>query len=605
MSKQPQSILRHGTCNHYKTVTFTPDTNFTPRRCKPDFTAFRTAATTTTTAYAAALDSGATTSCFPSSFRGTNYTPITHPQQAILAQAADDQIMSSVAKDSLNEPLLPPASREVHLFNEISIPLLSVNKLCAGDLAVLFHGPTATVFKPHSDTVTIDGEPIMVGSLDKATELYMVQVNAPSKLQGGNPSSKDTIKEYISNTQPSFHRANSLTIRTVPALINFYHLTLGAPSITTWLQAIDKGWFSNFPGLTSGRVRQYCTNKMETAKGHLKLKRQHVQSTKPKQIRSNNHTVSAHVFEPRNQLSMDMTGRYPITSKRGNQYILVMIDWDTNYIKLIPLKSRKADTYVNAYKEGYEWFKEHGVQAKLLKLDNEISNTLIQAITADKLEYQLASPDDHRQLPAERAIRDVKAHFISIRNIASPNFPKDCWDLLLPHTEDTLNLLRPSKTNPLISAYTSLRGHYNYMKHPIAPAGCKILVHDRPTTRGSWADRGTEGYFISQASNHYRNFTCYIPNTNSIRITNTIEFFPHNCSLPALKPIDTVAHILSDLRTALTTFPRNNLIAGPNHSLLQALYDIQGLLGLDEHHSNTPIRKTYQRGDNSSKGDSK
>ena len=156
--------------------------------------------------------------------------------------------MTSVAKDNLNEPQLPPASREVHLFNEISVPLLSVNKLCADDLAVLFHGPTATVYKPHTDTVTIDGEPIMIGSLDKSTDLYMVQVNgnAPSKLQGGNPSSKDTIS--------TLHRANSLTIKTVPALINFYHLALGAPSITTWLQAIDKGWFCSFPGLTSGRV---------------------------------------------------------------------------------------------------------------------------------------------------------------------------------------------------------------------------------------------------------------------------------------------------------------------------------------------------------------
>ena len=84
---------------------------------------------------------------------------------------------------------------------------------------------------------------------------------------------------------------------------------------------------------------------------------------------------------------MDMTGRYPITSKQGNQYILIMIDWDSNYIKLIPLKSRKTETYVKAYKEGYDWFKSLGIQARLLKLDNEISNSLIQAIVADNLEY--------------------------------------------------------------------------------------------------------------------------------------------------------------------------------------------------------------------------
>merc|ERR1711884_734697 len=145
-------------------------------------------------------------------------------------------------------------------------------------------------------------------------------------------------------------------------------MTLGAPTITTWLNAIENGWFTSFPGLTSQRVRQYCFNKMETAKGHLKLQRQHVQSTKPTttSIRSIKHTISTHLIEAKNQLSMDMTGRYPITSRRGNKYILIMVDWDSNYIKLIPLKSRKADTYVAAYQDGYQWFLKHGVQATLL-----------------------------------------------------------------------------------------------------------------------------------------------------------------------------------------------------------------------------------------------
>ena len=97
--------------------------------------------------------------------------------------------MQSIGTDVLQEPKLPPEARKVHLFNEISIPLLSVNKLCASDLAVLFHGPNATVFKPSNQTITLDGEPVMIGTLDKATELYMVDVHGttpPCKLQGGN-----------------------------------------------------------------------------------------------------------------------------------------------------------------------------------------------------------------------------------------------------------------------------------------------------------------------------------------------------------------------------------------------------------------------------------
>ena len=128
-----------------------------------------------------------------------------------------------------------------------------------------------------------------------------------------------------------------------------------------------------------------------------------------------------HITDLKHEIGM-MTGRYPLTSQKGNKYILTMIDCDSNYIKLVPLKSRKA--MVTAYKEAYAWYKSKGFTARLLKLDNEISKTLIQAIQDDELEYQLASPNDHCQNPAERAIRDVKAHFIAIRAIADPNFPK-------------------------------------------------------------------------------------------------------------------------------------------------------------------------------------
>lgn len=272
-----------------------------------------------------------------------------------------------------------------------------------------------------------------------------------------------------------------------------------------WFQV---GHYCSKHGYSISHTNDNCRdrNKMETAKGHPKLQQQHVQSTKYKPPRSNKHSISTHLIEVKNQVSVDITGRYTITSsRRGNKYILIMIDWDSNYIKLIvSLKSRNAESYVTAYQEGYNWFLKHGFQSEVLKIDNEISDTLIQASETDKLQYQLASPDDYQQLPAERVIQDVKAHFISIRSIADHVFPADGWDLLLQHTEDTLNMLRPSKLNPLVSACTTVRGYFDYMKTPVAPAGYKVIVHDRPNTRGSpLSDRGTEGYFISQAPEHY------------------------------------------------------------------------------------------------------
>ena len=82
-----------------------------------------------------------------------------------------------MATNQLDEPGLPDVSKESHLFKEISVPLLSINKLCAGDLAVLFHGSNAAIFKPTHSTITMDGELVLLGSLDKSIELCMVDAH--------------------------------------------------------------------------------------------------------------------------------------------------------------------------------------------------------------------------------------------------------------------------------------------------------------------------------------------------------------------------------------------------------------------------------------------
>ena len=136
----------------------------------------------------------------------------------------------------------------------------------------------------------------------------------------------------------------------------------------------------------------------------MKLQRQHTASAKPQpKPRNITHRFTTELMEAKNELSMDMTGRYPITSQRGYKYILIMTDIDSNYVKLIPLKSRKAEAYVAAYQAGHDWFKDRGIIAKLLKLDNEVSSLLIQTIQDNQMKMQLASPNDHRQLPAERS----------------------------------------------------------------------------------------------------------------------------------------------------------------------------------------------------------
>ena len=450
----------------------------------------------------AALDSGASANCFPSTHIGSNHQEVS-PIDATRAQVADDRIITASATDELALQHLPTISKQVDKYEDISTPLLSVNKLCKGDLAVLFQGDKATVFKPTTPQLPIQGKQVLEGKLDKATELHMVDIptNNPCKLRGGTNHAKQATRTT------AITQARQITIRTVPLLMQHCHKCLGAPPISTLLQAADKGWLMSFPGLTATRIREHLSPRVETAKGHLRLQRQHVQSTNPN-YKSKKHLIGTHeIIDLKNLLGMDGTGRYPITSASGMQCMIIFIDYNSNHIKIVPVKSRKSEHLVEAYKKTHEWFKEKGFEAQLLRLDNEISKLMIQAIKENNQDYQLASPSDHRTNPAERAIQAVKAHFISVRACTDESFPKNQWDLLLPHTEFTLNLLRPSKINKDISAYTIMHGHCDFMKHPISIAGTKVLVHDRPMDRGSWDDRGTEGFFINKAPEHYRNYT--------------------------------------------------------------------------------------------------
>lgn len=170
----------------------------------------------------------------------------------------------------------------------------------------------------------------------------------------------------------------------------------------------------------------------------------------------------------------------------------------------------------------------------------------------EHLDYQIASPGDHRLNHAERAIQTFKSKFLSFHEGADPSFPKNCWDLAIPQTVLAMNLLRPSKYNPLISAYTQLHGEFDFNRTPLAPIGCKVIVHDCRNERESWDNHGSHGYYINRAPHHYRNYTCYMRDTKKNQTSNTVEFFPTHCALPQVTPMDRLTMILQDLHEVLS-----------------------------------------------------
>ena len=156
------------------------------------------------------------------------------------------------------------------------------------------------------------------------------------------------------------------------------------------------------------------------------------------------------------------------------------------------------------------------------------------------LTFQLVPPHNHRRNYAEKAIGSFKDHFIAGLCSMDPDFPLYLWCRLLPHAELTLNLLRPSRTSPHISAYEDINGPFDYNATPLLPPGIKITIHEKPNQRKSWGPRSVDGWYLGPALDHYRCHRVFSSHTRAERITDTLQTFPHYTKPPSPQQIKTL-----------------------------------------------------------------
>ena len=93
----------------------------------------------------------------------------------------------------------------------------------------------------------------------------------------------------------------------------------------------------------------------------------------------------------------DQTGRFPITSSKGNRYLMVACELDGNYIDAEPLKSKAMNELVRAYQAIYSRWKQTGVISPNWHiLDNEAPEELKTAIRTNGCRIELTPADMHR-----------------------------------------------------------------------------------------------------------------------------------------------------------------------------------------------------------------
>jgi hypothetical protein len=181
------------------------------------------------------------------------------------------------------------------------------------------------------------------------------------------------------------------------------HAVCGYPVKSTWLKAIAAGNFICWPLLNVQNVKKYYPETTETPKGHMNQTRKNVRLTKVFKTsdttplkRKKFRDIGIHVYNVRETIFSDQTGKFPKRSQKGYKYIMVMVKIDSNAILVEPTKSRKNEEMIQAYDALLAQLRQAGSTPRKHVLDSEVSDNMKHHIQVTcKLEMELVPPGCH------------------------------------------------------------------------------------------------------------------------------------------------------------------------------------------------------------------
>jgi hypothetical protein len=458
---------------------------------------------------------------------------------------------------------LSKGARQSYIIPGIEEPLISVPVLSNNGYTTVFLPGQEGVNIYQSDDVTITEKapPVLQGCRDERGLWYVPIAN------------ETTIDPSLNIVESAM---NVYELPSTNEVVRWMHAALGYPTKSTLLTAAKHGNLVTFPGMTPENISKHFPESEETQKGHMKQTRQGVRSTKvideDAMIGFNptpgvkHKDVYLRVFDTtKKTMYSDQTGKFPITSARGHKYIMVAVELDGNYIDAEPVKSRTAKALTEAYQAIFQrWQATGAVSPNWHMLDNEAPEELKKAIRENKCRVELTPADQHRRNAAERAIQTFKGHFIAVLAGVDSSFPINQWDELLPQTVLTLNLLRQSNVAPNISAWAYHHGSFDYNRMPLAPMGCAVQFHIKPSRRKTFGEHSEDGFYLKTSEEHYRTHIIFVKKTRAKRLADTVFFKHKYITQPTITPADAIVNAFNKLRQT---------IQGIQHSKEDAQYE--------------------------------
>ena len=262
--------------------------------------------------------------------------------------------------------------------------LLSLGQFCDNDYVIELTKTEIFIKHLHDPTMSLHGH------RDTTTGMWTVNLGYQS-LQP-----QTTSNPLQANNVYELHKKRDI--------VTYLHKAAFSPVPSTWIQAIETGFYTTWPGLTADLVRKHLPKSEATVKGHLKQIRQNLRSTKrtpppkpnpnsvmttgtPSEPVRANKLVTFKIIELEGKVFSDQTGRFPITSSRGNKYIMVMFVEDANAILAEPLKSRAERDIVNAMIKLHTYLTDRGFTPQTQILDNECPGALKQHFKSSNIDF--------------------------------------------------------------------------------------------------------------------------------------------------------------------------------------------------------------------------
>jgi hypothetical protein len=498
----------------------------------------------------------------------------------------NNSIISSTSKGLLN---LSTSSIPSFIFKDSDLhqSLFSIPTIVNTGCTAIFNKTSITITNDETHNI------VAYGTKSPTDTLWTIDIPPHiSTSPSPHPHQAHVAIPYLQTPQANL----VVTTKTNADFVTYVHATMGSPVLSAFIHAVSAGYLNNFPRITAKMITQNPPNTIATAYGHLDQTRQGQNSTSPQTasltsppfipdsllnqpslppsadaITANLELHDPYFDDPNNAFlkvipisqtnHSDLTGRLPVCSRKGNEYILVSIL--NGYIHMEPMPNKQASSYVNAFTNTIEFFESHGAIVSYQRLDNETSLLLEKYLKRKNITLQYVPPNTHRANKAERAIRDARNHIISSYATTHTDFPLNLWDEILPQIELSLNLLHPYHPDPTKSAYEGLYGKkYDFLAHPIAPVGTLVVVHEKPAQRASWAPHGLKGFYLGPALKHYRSWRTWIIGTQSLRISDTLAWFPNPLILPGSSPHEMLHASITDFTRVLHLLLTNsNLIS--------------------------------------------